>query len=83
MLVFHEPALVIRSVGPRPTFIEFISFPHQSADFLICPWKFIPGICFPNVIGMNLSIPCSSPVANLSHMPCTLVVAKSDCLSSK
>ena len=48
MLVFYEPALVIRSAGPRPTFIEFISFPHQAADFLLNPRKSINGACFPN-----------------------------------
>ena len=32
--------------------------------------------------GMNLSIPCSSPVENLSHMLCTVEEARSDCLSS-
>ena len=46
MLLFHEPALVIRSAGPITTLIEFISFPHQVADFLIYPWKSIPSACF-------------------------------------
>ena len=77
MLVFYELALVIRSAGPRPTFIKFISFPHQAADFFVNPWN--PS----RVIWMNLSILCSSLVANLSHMLCTFVVAGSDCLSSE
>ena len=35
------------------------------------------------LVGMNLSIPCSSLVANLSHILRTLVVARSDCVSSE
>ena len=35
------------------------------------------------LVGMNLSIPCSSLVANLSHILCTLVVTRSDCMSSE
>ena len=48
MLIFYEPALVIRSAGPRPGLIEFITFPHQAADFLVYPWKSIPSVYFPN-----------------------------------
>ena len=48
VLIFYEPALVIRSAGPRPALIEFITFPHQIADFLVYPWKSIPSACFPN-----------------------------------
>ena len=81
MLKIYKPTLFIGSARPRPALIEFISFPHQAADFL----GFIHGN--PSRVpvfltGMNLSIPCSSPVANLSHMLCTEVVARSDCLSS-
>ena len=72
--------MVIRSAGPRPALIEFISFPRQAADFLIYPWKSIPSACSPN--WDKLSVSCSSPVANLSHMLCTVVVARPDCLSS-
>ena len=48
MLIFYEPALVIRSAGPKPVLIEFITFPHQAADFVVYPWKSIPSACFPN-----------------------------------
>ena len=47
MLIFYEPALVVRSAGPRPALKVFISFPHQAADFLINPWKSAPSAWFP------------------------------------
>ena len=48
MLILYKPALVIRSARPRPAFIEFITFPHKAADFLVYPWKSIPSTSFPN-----------------------------------
>ena len=48
MLIFYEPALVIRPAGPRPAIIEFITFSHQAADFSVYPWKSIPSAYFPN-----------------------------------
>ena len=65
MLIFYEPALVIKSAGPRPTLKEYISFPHQAADFLVIHGN--PSRVPAFLIGMNLSILCSSPVANVFY----------------